>query len=695
MGDHFETLALQRHAPLSGSRTNIRRRGAGRLAPAYLGRQRHHIKDIYINEHPGERQQGRFRWLISTCLAGAVGVLAIAVVISGSMERDKRKGGLLDPLTQSLQKSAMEPFKFPTQKVDGLNWAVPKTQRLAVDSGVLSTKYIIRETMRQRVGGREMVLMKPYALLTSRLANVEAQEAEKIPDFDPLALYSASPNRSGKNGNGPAQSQSITTDVVELLDGVLPAEDGQQLDTAEVTRLVLKFGREEDDTGISAGANSNTAAAAPSDRASILQASIDRNWKPFTSGTGDGFATLSNTVLTKNDFETETDEPAEQSATEIKAVAVQQGDSLVRLIREAGAAGWQAAQMAEAATTLFPAKALSPGQTVYFTLVPSLNHAEKLEVTKLSIFAPGGIHKVTVTRNAAGDFAATRTPMTSAALRHAISGNGGSRQTSLYESFFQAARQQGLTDTEIMRILRLHAYETDFRRKVRAGDEADFFYDLKDEDKGADSPLGNLLFTSLTVSGKTKQLYRFRTPDGRIDYYDRKGENSRKFLTRKPVRSGHVRLTSGFGMRRHPLLGILRMHAGVDWAAPRGTPVMAAGNGTIEFAGRRGGYGNYMRIKHANGYKTAYAHMHRFARGMAPGRKVLQGETIGYIGNTGISSGPHLHFEVLVNNRPINPMKMRVPKERRLKGKALRAFKRERVRIDELMRRSPVTRLVR
>ncbi|MGE0856892.1 MAG: M23 family metallopeptidase, partial [Hyphomicrobiaceae bacterium] len=182
----------------------------------------------------------------------------------------------------------------------------------------------------------------------------------------------------------------------------------------------------------------------------------------------------------------------------------------------------------------------------------------------------------------------------------------------------------------------------------------------------------------------------FRSPDGIVDYYDDEGNNSKRFLMRRPVRGGDVRLTSGFGFRFHPLLNERKMHTGVDWSAPSGTPILAAGNGMIEQAGRKGQYGNYVRIRHANGYQTAYAHMSRIGAGVQEGIKVRQGQVIGYVGSTGLSSGPHLHFEVLVNSQFVNPMSIQVPRERQLDGKQLIEFQKERARIDDLMRRAPV-----
>ena len=181
-----------------------------------------------------------------------------------------------------------------------------------------------------------------------------------------------------------------------------------------------------------------------------------------------------------------------------------------------------------------------------------------------------------------------------------------------------------------------------------------------------------------------------------VDYYDERGSTSRKFLMRQPVHCADVRVASRFGMRRHPLHQVLRPHTGVDWACAAGTPVMAAGSGIIEEAGRRGEYGNYLRIRHANGYKTAYGHMAQLAPGAGTGVMVRQGQIVGYVGTTGLSSGAHVHFEVLVKNshdsgyRHVDPLSIHVPQERQLAGKDLADFRKEQVRIAKLMSRTPI-----
>jgi murein DD-endopeptidase MepM/ murein hydrolase activator NlpD len=277
------------------------------------------------------------------------------------------------------------------------------------------------------------------------------------------------------------------------------------------------------------------------------------------------------------------------------------------------------------------------------------------------------------------------------------------QRATLYQSFYHAALTQHIPAETILKLLRVHSYDVDFKQKVKSGDSLDVFFDVPSDADTHDADtrdagnregddqdgMGELLYTSMTVDGHTRSFWRFRTPDGVVDYYDEQGNSAKKFLMRNPVKGG--RYTSGFGPRVHPLLGITRMHTGVDWAAPVGTPILAGADGTIERVGRQGGYGNYVRIRHTNGFSTAYGHMSRYADGLEPGMSVKQGQVIGYVGSTGFSTGPHCHYEILVNNKFVNPMTIQVPRGLQLTGRQLASFQKERNRIDELRALDPVT----
>ena len=363
------------------------------------------------------------------------------------------------------------------------------------------------------------------------------------------------------------------------------------------------------------------------------------------------------------------------------------GDRMYDLLRKSGSETWQAAAIIAAMNKIYKADDIRAGQKLRFLLTPSLKDNGQFEPVQVSLY-DGSFHKVTVGRSASGDYVASANPF--AGTVPGINHSGGPREkATAYTSLYHAGLVQGIPSDKIMKILRIHAYDTDFKRFVRQGDGFEAFFDTTEDETGNLEP-GELLFTAINIGGEIRRFYRFRSPDGHVDYYDSNGDSAKKFLTRKPVRSHDVRLTSGFGYRMHPVLKRRKMHTGVDWAARRGTPILAAGNGIVEEAGRKGGYGNYVRIRHANGYKTSYAHMHRIATGIRKGTKVRQGQVIGSVGSTGRSTGNHLHFEVLVNNRHVNPMKIHVPRGRLLRGKLLKAFKKERARIDTLMQRSPV-----
>lgn len=253
----------------------------------------------------------------------------------------------------------------------------------------------------------------------------------------------------------------------------------------------------------------------------------------------------------------------------------------------------------------------------------------------------------------------------------------------LYQSIYETAMRNKVPMPIIEDMIKIYSYDVDFQRKVQPGDSFDVFY-AGEEEGTTSSEKNDVLFASLTVGGETKKYYRYQSPDdGVVDYYDETGKSAKKFLVRKPVNNAIMR--SGFGGRRHPILGYVKMHTGVDWATAYGTPIFASGNGMIEKAGPEGGYGKYIRIKHSNGYETAYGHMSAFAKGMEVGKKVRQGQVIGFVGSTGQSTGPHVHYEILVNGRFVDPLRVKLPRGRSLEGAVLAGFEKERDRLDGMM----------
>ncbi len=624
---------------------------------------------MFEDDHAVDRHGGRYRWLASTCIAGTIGAVAIFVIIAGST--DRRGGDGFMPAIEQLREGAMTPELVPRMKRSaGLKWAVPKTDKLEISAGLTSTRYVIHETLRQRRDGRSYIHAKPYLRMVARLAPVPAAYQDVVPPFNPLQLYASNdPVGSSKGAQG-KDREDVKITVVELIGGILPDDDRQNLDNREMADVIHQFLVEE---ALAAAETDNE----PNNIGADLFAQ-ESDESAFT------------TVLAKNAMEDES-RAGNLAQSEQLSVTVARGDTLSGLLQRHGAGRAESNAMASSMGQIFPANSLRHGQELQLTLEPSAANPDRREPTSFSIMSENGKHIVTVTRSSSGDYSASRTPVRDyAALRKIIEEKvSGPRASTLYASVYHSALLQNVPSETILRILRVNAYQTDFGRRIRAGDTIELFFGFNNKNF-AEGPPGELLYTKITSGGETARFYRFRTADSEIDFYDEEGNNSKRFLTRKPVRGSSVRLSSGYGMRYHPLLNRRRMHAGVDWAGPAGTPIMAAGRGVIEIAGRKGQYGNFVRIRHANGYKTSYAHMRRFARGVKAGAKVRQGQVIGYIGSTGLSSGPHLHYEVLVNNRHVNPMTIKVPRERQLKGRELVEYQRERARIDELMRRAPV-----
>lgn len=653
------------------------------LPDTYRSSRSGFFKDIYDSDHVEPRQAGRFRWMLSTCLAATVGAVAILVVVYGSADHNAIDDRLLPEFKHILEGGGPSQIAPAVKNADGLKWVSPKSDRLQLTTGALSTRYIIHESSKQRRDGREYVRQKPYARIVARLAPVPSNYSDVIPPFNPFKLYAnsqpvSSNDDSDENAGSGLSRSDVSIKVVELLGGILPGEDGQELDTQEVQEIV-----ERNAELVNSPVTATEIAGAPLDGIPSTDVEPAVGADPATPQ-----QPANSTSIVKSP---DTDEEAESDFErgEVSVVKVGRDDTLAKILTKSGGDPWQARAMIEAAHSTFPENALVPGQEVRITLVPSLTQTDKKEPAGFSIFSDGHDHLVSVIRSAAGEFVASAQPLIGQELQRANSENENQQQSSLYASFYHAGLVQNLNPETITQVLRVHAFDTDFRRRVRPGDTVELFFDMKEE-QSADGPPGELLYTAINGGGAAFRFYRFRTPDGVVDYYDEDGNNSKKFLMRKPVRGDDVRLTSGYGVRYHPLLNTRKMHTGVDWATASGTPILASGNGVIEEVGHKGYYGNYIRIRHANGYHTAYGHMSRFAAGVETGIKVRQGQTIGYVGSTGLSSGPHLHFEVLVNSRFVDPMSIQVPREKKLEGKDLGEFQKERARIDDLMKRAPV-----
>ncbi len=310
---------------------------------------------------------------------------------------------------------------------------------------------------------------------------------------------------------------------------------------------------------------------------------------------------------------------------------------------------------------------LNINQKIKFTLDQSQN------VIKDFVFQISNTEKIYLTKNVESDEFRQKTIVTK------LKKNTIYNENTILQSLYQSAVNKKIPANIIVEFARIYGFQVDFQRDIKKEDSFQIMYEVYTEDSGKIIETGNILFANLKLSGKSNSLYYFEKK-GSEGHYDRNGKSVKKALMKTPING--ARLSSSFGMRKHPIDGFNKMHRGTDFAAPMGTPIMASGDGVIKKAGWCGGGGNCVVIKHNSTYQTVYAHMSKFAKGIRSGVRVKQGQTIGYVGSTGKSTGPHLHYEVIVNGKKINSQTLKLPSGKILKGEERKIFETKKIKLD-------------
>ncbi len=427
---------------------------------------------------------------------------------------------------------------------------------------------------------------------------------------------------------------------------------------------------------------------------------------------GPSAAIVSDKTLPNSDFSLDGALAAEQAedndtSQSVRTVTLESGDTLVGALTDAGVSMNDATAAIAALRKVYSPRSIRAGQSFDLTFAPA-EPAPAVHITYsppgsaldeqagrsdddtgdapgklLQIsFSPTVDQDVMVSRTADGGFSAQQVQKKLVARYHHA---GATIDSNLY----LAAMQAGIPADVVVEMIHMFSYEVDFQRDIQPGNKFEVYYDYYYTPNGRPAKTGNIAYASLKLADRTVTLYRYQPKDGGpAEYYNAKGQSTKSLLMRTPVDG--ARISSGFGMRFHPVLGYTRMHKGVDFAVPVGTPVMAAGNGVIKYEGPARGYGNFMIINHGNGYATAYGHLSRFARGIHNGSHVHQGEIVAYSGNTGLTTGPHLHYEVRIDNHQVNPMKVKIAGGKKLKGQELQRFLAQRQNIDARMAALPM-----
>jgi murein DD-endopeptidase MepM/ murein hydrolase activator NlpD len=365
---------------------------------------------------------------------------------------------------------------------------------------------------------------------------------------------------------------------------------------------------------------------------------------------------------------------------------IAKGRTLTDELLERGITKDVAQSLVAAIEPIFPARMIKAGTRFELTLDRQQDFYGRDAIFPVELsFKPGPKEIITVEADDDGHFIASLDGKAEGAKSQYASITQFRTKSRVGASLYATAKDNRVPDYIISEMVRVFSYDVDFQRQVKPGDSFEVFYG--NPLTGSSTKRKILHYAQLTLDGEKKTYYRYVDGEGRVDYVDANGRSASKALLKTPV-SGS-KLTSGFGMRRHPLLGYTKMHTGLDFGAPPGTPIRAAASGTVEVAGRHGAYGIAVELRHANKFETLYAHMSKLAAGVRPGSRVNQGQVIGYVGSTGRSTGPHLHYEVRVGSKPVNPLKVKSSGNRQLAGKDLQKYRQYKQRVMAMMQTAP------
>jgi murein DD-endopeptidase MepM/ murein hydrolase activator NlpD len=544
-----------------------------------------------------------------------------------------------------------------------------KSNRLPPAGESNTHRQVIRVSTTTRVGNRELVRVRPYVRVAGNLAMSVTELSANIPPFNPQKMLAEAESPGGAAETDPgAEPDAEVSFVTRDLAPVLPkARLAAVLAMDEVVMGVR-------DAAIRVG---STGSLGADGQASVKMAYAAEGGPNPYAGFETRIAPENITLLPKTTAQITGGNPWNE-----RTVALKRGESVGSVLRDLGTRPDDIKDVTTALGARGRDGGVKEGQKLRILLDPS--DARRLRPLRVVVASDSGVDAIVALSDYTGkyvsiDVQAADTEVAQARDNDADDGTG----VRLYQSIYETALRNQVPRPVIADLIRIYSYDVDFQRKVQPGDSLELLFAGEDDS----SEKADVLYASLTTAGETKKFYRYQsTDDNVVDYYDETGKSAKKFLVRKPVSEGLM--TSPFGDRNHPLLHQTRIHTGVDWGAPFGTPIFASGNGEIETIGLEGGYGKYIKIRHANGYETAYGHMSAFARNLEEGSHVRQGQVIGYVGSTGLSTGSHVHYEIMINGRFIDPMKVKLPRGRVLEGPLLAGFEEQREKLDQVLARA-------
>ncbi|WP_454852046.1 M23 family metallopeptidase [Rhizobium binxianense] len=613
-----------------------------------------------------DRREVSLRWLSGTFLTGITSSILMGVALFAAL--DGRQQLAIPAEAYATAADAHE----DTAVTRGGRLIAPAIAAKPSDRAIMEVSTVVHD------GEKEVVRRQPFAHVKMMLA-ANHVATEDYPDFDPLAIFSADePQPAPQSRTGAIYGSDVESEVSLK---TIPFPTGKS-DLQTAPGMTLDEVEENVRTNGSVLTDGNTQLAAlyyvDPRRFSNEDADVD-----LTSGLTARVLEQNMTVSAPESITPQTEEFADD------ILPVRADTKIAKALTDSGYPQPQADGIAGYLAPQLGADSLSKGDVLRIGIIQK---GEQAKIIRASVYR-GTRHLVTVAIDDKGRFVPGSAPPMLDAIATAFDDNSfapaaGQNLPRVYDGIYRAALSYGMTKDMTALIIKLLASNVDFQAQLKPTDNLEAFFSVADS-TGQATADSELLYVNARFGDTQTRFYRFQDPeDGTVDYFDEGGKSIRQFLLRNPVPNGIFK--SGFGMRRHPILGFARMHTGVDWAAPRGTAIIAAGNGTVEKAGwDSGGYGNQTIIRHANGYESSYNHQSAIAKGVVPGAKIRQGQVIGWVGTTGESTGPHLHYELIVNGTKVDPLRIRLPGGKSLTGDALAKFEDERKRIDTLLNNQP------
>jgi murein DD-endopeptidase MepM/ murein hydrolase activator NlpD len=626
-----------------------------------------------------DRRRVSVQWFSGTILTGLCGAALIGGAVFASLDGEMTFAKVPERVEGALRGAFGANDK---------NASLHKSDRLPPPGESTASRNVVRVSTVTRVGNRDVMRVRPFIRISGNLSMTTSDLSAKIPPFNAQRMLTdvgaATPAASDDPNNADAvEPDAEVSFVTKDLAPILPkAKLAAVVALDEVLMRVRDASNWRGNSGVRYASLANAAADATGAQSDIKLAYA-------TEGTAaDPYAGFETRVVPENVtlLPKTKDQATGGNPSNERVHVVKKGDTVASILRDQGATPEEAKSIASTLGARGRDGGLKEGQKLRILMAPAgPGPGQRLQPYRVIVANDSTIEAVAALSDL-GKYVAVDVQSMNTVTETADNSDDDEDDGSgvrLYQSIYETALRNKVPPTVIEDMVRIYSYDVDFQRKVQPGDSFDVFF--AGEDEGATiTEKTEVLFAALTVGGETKKYYRFQTPDDAVvDFYDETGKSAKKFLVRKPVNNAIMR--SGFGGRRHPILGYIKMHTGVDWATPYGTPIFASGNGVVEKAGLEGGYGKYVRIKHNNGYETAYGHMSAFAKGLEPGKRVRQGQIIGFVGSTGMSTGPHVHYEILVNGRFVDPMRIKLPRGRSLDGPLMASFEKERDRLDAQM----------